>query len=111
MLDSAHNNDCVFCKIAKGEIPSKKVYEDEDFIVIPDKYPTAPVHLLVIPKKHYSKKDTLQKDMDNFWSRVYAIANKVVATQKLWPKFKYVVNGPAFAHFDHEHLHILAGFK
>ena len=111
MQDSAHKTDCVFCKIVSGEIEAKKIYEDDDFIVIPDKFPTAPIHLLVIPKRHYSKLNTLQEDMGDFWSRVFAVANKVVKQENLWPNFKYLVNGPAFAHFNHEHLHIQAGFK
>ncbi|MDD2252117.1 MAG: HIT domain-containing protein, partial [Dehalococcoidales bacterium] len=44
--------DCVFCKIVKGEIPCDKVYEDEQVLVFNDNHPQAPVHLLVIPKKH-----------------------------------------------------------
>ena len=44
--------NCVFCKIVRGELPSKKYYEDEDVIAIQDANPIAPVHILVIPKKH-----------------------------------------------------------
>ena len=43
---------CLFCRIAKGEIPSKKVYEDDDVVAFHDIHPAAPVHLLMIPKKH-----------------------------------------------------------
>ncbi|MFB6489959.1 MAG: HIT family protein [Thermoproteus sp. AZ2] len=46
--------DCIFCKIARGEAPAWKVYEDEDFMVILDKYPASYGHLLVIPKAHYA---------------------------------------------------------
>ena len=45
-------DDCVFCKIIKGEIPSEKVYEDEDVIAFKDINPVTPIHILVIPKKH-----------------------------------------------------------
>ena len=45
-------NDCIFCKIIKGEIPSKKVYEDEELLAFHDVNPQAPVHFLVIPEKH-----------------------------------------------------------
>ncbi|MCH3703260.1 HIT domain-containing protein, partial [Campylobacter lari] len=44
--------NCIFCKIAAGEIPSKKVYEDEDFVAFHDINPAAPVHLLLIPRRH-----------------------------------------------------------
>ena len=46
--------NCVFCKIVKGDIPSTKVYEDDDMIIIKDLNPQAPVHLLLIPKEHYA---------------------------------------------------------
>ena len=45
--------DCLFCKIARGEIPSQKVYEDDEVIAFKDIHPAAPVHLLIIPKQHY----------------------------------------------------------
>ena len=47
-------NDCLFCKIIKGEIPSKKLYEDDDILVFMDAFPNVEGHTLVIPKKHYS---------------------------------------------------------
>ena len=46
--------DCVFCKIIRGEIPSVKVYEDEDMVIVKDIAPQAPVHLLLLPKEHYA---------------------------------------------------------
>ena len=48
-------DNCVFCKIVKGDIPSTKVYEDDDMIIIKDLNPQAPVHLLLIPKQHYER--------------------------------------------------------
>ena len=47
-------NDCIFCKIIKGEIPSTKVYEDNDMVIIKDIAPQAPVHLLLLPKEHFA---------------------------------------------------------
>ena len=54
--------DCIFCKIIKGEIPSKKVYEDEDVLAFHDINPAAPIHILVIPKKHISMLTDLTKE-------------------------------------------------
>ena len=47
-------SDCIFCKIANGEIPSTKLYEDDDMVIIKDLNPQAPIHLLLIPKEHYA---------------------------------------------------------
>ena len=52
MSSGAHDPDCVFCKIVRGEIPSKKVYEDEEVLAFHDLHPVAPVHFLIIPKTH-----------------------------------------------------------
>ena len=46
-------NSCIFCKIAKGDIPAQRFYEDDDVLVFPDVNPVAPVHLLIIPKRHF----------------------------------------------------------
>ncbi|MEN9626766.1 MAG: Protein hit [archaeon] len=53
MLPMTHESDCIFCQIAHGKIPSKKVYDDENFFAILDIHPKAEGHTLIIPKKHY----------------------------------------------------------
>ena len=53
--------DCLFCKIARGEIPSQKVYEDDEVIAFKDIHPAAPVHLLIIPKQHYDSLAVMRK--------------------------------------------------
>lgn len=47
-------NDCIFCKIARGEIPSDKIYEDDLVVAFNDLHPQAPVHVLIVPKEHFS---------------------------------------------------------
>lgn len=54
--------DCIFCKIAAGDIPSNKVYEDENIVAFHDLEPQAPVHVLIIPKKHIASMDTCSED-------------------------------------------------
>ena len=56
-------NDCLFCKIAAGQIPSSKVYEDEDVLAFRDIAPQAPVHVLVIPKKHICCLDCVEEEV------------------------------------------------
>lgn len=71
------NNDCIFCKIAKGEIPSTKVYEDKDFLAFLDINPLAPGHTQIIPKKHYR----WVWDVPNI-GEFFEVARKVALTQK-----------------------------
>ena len=104
-------NDCLFCKIVKGEEPSKKVLETENFVVIENKFPVAPVHLLVLSKKHHEKRDTISGSHPGFWDAAFAVAWEAIKKIKLEGAHKIVVNGGAYSHFPHEHLHILGGTK
>ena len=58
--------DCIFCKIVKGEIPSNKVYEDDEILAFKDINPMAPVHILVIPKKHIKSELICFQEEDNY---------------------------------------------
>jgi histidine triad (HIT) family protein len=51
------SSDCIFCRIVGGEIPSRRIYEDEDLVVFHDIHPAAPVHLLMVPKEHFANLD------------------------------------------------------
>ena len=69
--------DCVFCKIIKGEIPSEKVYEDDEILAFKDINPVAPVHVLVVPKKHIANLLEV-KDEDNYIiGKIYKTINKI----------------------------------
>lgn len=104
------NLDCLLCQVAKHKISAPVRYEDEDFIVIDDKYPRAPVHVLVIPKKHNEKKDTISGAVPAFWDSLISVSYKVLRKLNL-DKTGYVLrnNGAGYNHFEHEHLHILGG--
>lgn len=100
--------DCLFCKILAGELPSEKLYEDELCTVIKDKYPTAPVHLLVLPKKHiYSIAHIEEKDSILMGHLVW-VAKKMADEHKL-PGYKLVwnVNKEGGQVIFHVHLHLL----
>ena len=72
-------DDCIFCKIIKGEIPSFTVYEDEDFKVILDRFPAAPGHVLIIPKVHYGDMFELSEETA---AKLYPLAKKIAERVK-----------------------------
>ena len=69
--------DCIFCKIIKGEIPSNKVYEDDEILAFRDINPVAPIHILVIPKKHISYVTELEKEDEILVGKIYSVINKI----------------------------------
>jgi len=104
--------DCIFCKIACGEIPSKKVYEDENVLAFHDIAPMAPVHILIIPKQHLAC-GACEITPENEWilGKIFAAANKIASELKLEGGFRLVTNnGPdAGQTVPHLHFHLLAG--
>jgi histidine triad (HIT) family protein len=95
--------DCIFCQIIAGKIPSTAVYQDDHFIVINDIHPAAPVHMLVIPKKHVADfMDTDAKMMGDLMQ----IVRKMITTKKV-TNYRLVTNGGGAAFIDHLHVHIL----
>ncbi len=106
--------DCIFCKIINGEIPSDKVYEDEDFLVIRDIKPVAPVHLLVLYKRHVGKMHQLSDEDRRRVSRVFEVITKVAEREGILESgYRVVVNnGPeAGQEIDHLHFHVIGGRK
>jgi len=104
--------DCVFCKIINGEIPSEKVYEDEDFIVIKDIRPVAPVHLLAIYKKHVPTVSELSvEDSQKMW-KLFEVIKTVTKTSGL-ESYRIVQNNgkDAGQEVHHIHFHIIGGRK
>lgn len=106
-------NNCIFCKIVKGDIPSAKVYEDEDMIIIKDLNPQAPVHLLLIPKEHYAN----IVEMSDAQAQTLAKCLKKLATLTdklgLQNGFRLVSNKgeDGCQSVGHLHIHILGGRK
>ena len=104
--------DCIFCKIIKGEIPSKKVYEDKDVLAFHDINPAAPIHILVIPKKHISMLTDLTKEDEALIGKIYTTINKI-AEQEGFAKQGYRVitncGKDSGQEVMHIHFHILAG--
>ncbi len=109
MLDT---DKCVFCDIVSGSEEAKVVWQNDSFIAIKNKYPVAPVHLLVLPKKHVSKLRLIDEMGTGFWDEMMAAVFAVVVDQGLNKSgYKLVNNGAGYNHFDHEHVHVLGGTK
>ncbi len=105
-------SDCLFCKIIAGEIPSEKVYEDDNVYAFKDITPVAPQHTLIIPKKHISTINDLEADDATTMGQLF-IAAKEIASQEGYDDAGYrtVMNcGEAAGQtVFHIHLHLLAG--
>lgn len=105
-------NDCLFCKIAAGEIPSTKVYEDEQVLAFRDIAPQAPVHVLVIPKKHVSGWYDAKDEDDALLAHLMRVAANVAKMEGVADSgFRVVSNCGADAQqtVRHLHLHVLGG--
>lgn len=104
-------NDCLFCKIIKGEIPSTKVYEDEDMIIIKDIAPQAQVHLLLIPKEHYANIIEMTDAQAVTLSKCIKKLSTLTDQLGLGGGFRLVSNKGADAcqSVEHLHVHILGG--
>lgn len=105
--------NCLFCKIVRGEIPSTKVYEDDIMIIIKDIAPQAPVHLLLIPKEHYANIIEMSDDQASTLAKCIKKLSTLTDKLGLQGGFRLVSNKGADGcqSVDHLHIHILGGHK
>lgn len=103
--------DCLFCKIAAGEVPSKKLYEDDMVYAFYDIDPKAPVHFLVIPKKHISKLSEITEENSAVIAHIYEVIAKLSKKLGLEKGFRVVSNcgEDAGQSVGHIHFHVLSG--
>ncbi|MCI9245628.1 MAG: histidine triad nucleotide-binding protein [Clostridia bacterium] len=104
--------DCIFCKIIKGEIPSEKVYEDDEILAFKDIQPAAPIHVLIIPKKHIANLMEIQKEDSELMGRMVVVMQKIAKQLGIDEKgFRIISNcGPdSGQEVMHLHFHLLAG--
>jgi len=104
--------DCLFCKIAAGEIPADKIYEDDHVIAFRDIAPKAPTHVLVIPRRHISTLNDLRPDDSELIGRMYLAAREVAHQEGIAEDgYRTVVNcnSAAGQTVFHIHLHLLGG--
>jgi histidine triad (HIT) family protein len=104
--------DCLFCKIIKGDIPSKKVYEDEDIYAFHDINPQAPTHILVCPKRHIERVAEMTENDLELMGKVIYRAKEIAKDLKRWD-FRLVINNGKEAGQEvfHIHVHLLGGRK
>lgn len=105
-------NDCIFCKIVKGDIPSKKAYEDELVYAFHDIAPAAPVHVLVIPKEHVlAGVDEVTEDNAAIVAHIFTVIPKIAKELGLENGYRVVSNIGADAGqtVRHIHFHIIGG--
>jgi histidine triad (HIT) family protein len=104
--------DCLFCKITAGEMETEFVYQDENVVVFKDLNPQAPVHLLIVPKKHISDLNNLQSEDNELIGHIYQVAGKMAAKYEVADSgYRLVSNcgddgGQTVYHI---HFHLLGG--
>jgi histidine triad (HIT) family protein len=103
-------NDCVFCRIVRGELPSAKVYEDGNYLAFRDINPAAPTHVLVVPKRHVPRLSACGEGDGDLLAGLLLTANKAAAADGL-ADYRLVVNdGPGAGQtVFHLHAHVLGG--
>lgn len=106
-------SDCIFCKILADEIPSDRVYEDEYCIAFKDIQPKAPVHLLVIPRKHIASLNDLSPDDQALMGHIVTRIPEIARNQGLEKGYRTVVNTEVEGGQEvyHIHFHILGGHQ
>lgn len=114
-MTQTHDANCIFCKIAAGKIPSRKVYEDEELLAFHDIAPWAPVHFLIIPKAHLASMADLTAEHERIMGKIMVLASKLAAQEGCHPYpdggFRVVVNTGTHGgqEVHHLHVHVMGG--
>ncbi len=103
--------DCLFCRIVRGEIPSKKVYEDEDVFAFEDIQPQAPTHVLVVPKKHFAGLKEAGGEHAELIGRCHLAAAQIARQRNIEQGYRTILNvgSDAGQSVFHLHVHLLGG--
>ena len=107
----SHDPHCIFCKIVAGQIPSKKAYEDEDILAFHDIHPWAPVHILIIPKRHITSMVDVTMEDQALLGKMMAISPKLMADLGVTNGYRHVINTgrDGMQEVMHLHLHVMGG--
>ncbi|MBA2351606.1 MAG: histidine triad nucleotide-binding protein [Burkholderiales bacterium] len=104
-------DNCLFCKIVRGEIPSKKIYEDDDVLAFHDIQPVAAVHFMLIPKRHVDSLASVDESHQQVLGKIMALTGKLAREQGSPEGFRTIINTGRIARQDvaHLHVHVLGG--
>ena len=106
-----HKPDCLFCRIVRGEIPSRRVYEDDEIIAFHDIHPSAPVHFLIIPRVHIDNLSDGDLRHQQVLGRMLGMAGQLAREQGAADGFRVVINNGRVGRQEvyHLHVHVLGG--
>ncbi len=105
-------SECIFCAVAAGDVPSARVYEDDEVVAFRDVSPQAPTHILVVPRLHVGSLAELTPEHDRLWARMLHVVQGLARTEGVQESgFRVVANtgGDGGQTVAHLHLHLLAG--
>ena len=111
----AHSENCIFCKIIAGQIPSKKIYEDDELFAFHDIRPAAPIHFLIVPKRHFANLMVADSKDEALLGRMMTLAPRLALEQGCRPGdtggFRVVINNGADGGQEvyHIHMHVMGG--
>ena len=111
VASNSASDNCIFCKIVRGDIPSSKVYEDEEIFVFHDIQPQRPVHLLVIPKQHIESLAHVTEADSKTLGSMLSVAQQLAVEQGSVDGFRFIINTGRVGCQDvlHLHAHIVGG--
>jgi len=103
--------NCLFCKIVAGQIPSKKVFEDDEILAFHDIHPWAPVHILMIPKRHLTSMTDVTEAESGLLGRMMAVSPRLMRELGVTNGFRHVINTgrDGMQEVMHLHVHVMGG--
>jgi len=109
----AADPNCIFCKIAAGDIPAKKAYEDDELVAFHDIHPWAPVHILIVPKRHITSMTDITEADAPLLGRMMAISPRLMRELGVTNGFRHVINTGQDGRQEvmHIHLHVMGGSR
>jgi histidine triad (HIT) family protein len=110
-MSPTQEQDCIFCRIVRGEIPSRKVFEDEEILAFHDINPVASVHFMIIPKKHVPSLAHVRPEDAGVLGRILALTGQLAREQGSPDGFRTIINTGRIGRQDvqHVHVHVIGG--